>query len=34
MDILELAGQRAEAAELYEAKTQALTVSFHGGEVE
>ncbi|MCS7216793.1 MAG: TldD/PmbA family protein [Candidatus Bipolaricaulota bacterium] len=34
MDILELAQTRAEAAELYEAHTEALSVVFHGGEVE
>ena len=34
MDILELARKKAEAAELYEAKTEALGISFHGGEVE
>jgi PmbA protein len=34
MDILELARRKAEAAELYEAWTEALGVVFHGGEVE
>lgn len=34
MDILELAKKNAEAAELYEAHTEALGVTFHGGEVE
>jgi PmbA protein len=34
MDILELAKRKAEEAELYEVKTEALGVSFHGGEVE
>lgn len=34
MDILELAQRKAEAAELYEARTEALGVVFHGGEVE
>lgn len=34
MDILELAQRKAEAAELYEVRTEALGVVFHGGEVE
>lgn len=34
MDILELAKEKAEEAELYEAHTEALGVVFHGGEVE
>ncbi len=34
MDLLELVQNKAEAAELYEAYTEALGVTFHGGEVE
>lgn len=34
MDALDLVQKRAEAAELYEAHTEALSVTFHGGEVE
>lgn len=34
MDLLELAQKKAEAAELYEAHIETLTVLFHGGEVE
>ncbi|MFN3347097.1 MAG: TldD/PmbA family protein, partial [Candidatus Bipolaricaulaceae bacterium] len=34
MDVLDLLRKKAEAAEVYEARSEALSVSFHGGEVE